>query len=142
MKYVSKNLISVLLLIPVFMLNGETLVHSHNHGNNRIETSSFKAIPNVSLEVLKDSVEGWNIHLMTENFRFSPENINKEPIEGEGHAHLYIDGKKISRLYGAWFYLRNLSPGAHTLLVSLNGNNHAELVLNGKRIVDSRELIQ
>ena len=85
---------------------------------------------------------GWNIHVTTKNFRFSPENINKEPIEGEGHAHLYVDGKKISRLYNAWFHLSNLSPGSHTLRVTLNANNHAELVLNGKNIEYSKEVIQ
>ena len=142
MKIFSKSLVLIVLLIPVLTVNGGNSGHSHKHGHDRIEASSFESIPKVSFEVLKDAVVGWNIHVTTKNFRFSPENINKEPIEGEGHAHLYVDGKKISRLYGAWFHLSNLSSGSHTIRVTLNGNNHAELVLNGKNIEDSKEVIQ
>ena len=34
-----------------------------------------------------------------------------------GHLHLYVDGAKHTRLYGSWFYLDGLAPGAHALRV-------------------------
>ena len=44
---------------------------------------------------------------------------------GEGHLHLYVDGAKHTRLYGSWFYLDGLAPGAHALRVEAVANNHA-----------------
>ena len=45
------------------------------------------------------------------------------PVAGEGH--LYVDGAKHTRLYGSWFYLDGLAPGAHALRVEAVANNHA-----------------
>ena len=44
---------------------------------------------------------------------------------GEGHLHLYVDGAKHTRLYGSWFHLDGLAPGAHALRVEAVANNHA-----------------
>jgi hypothetical protein len=44
---------------------------------------------------------------------------------GEGHLHLYVDGAKHTRMYGSWFYLEGLAPGAHALRVEAVANNHA-----------------
>ena len=55
---------------------------------------------------------------------------------GEGHAHLYVDGKKRDRLYGPWYHLADLTPGRHTIEVTLNSNNHAEYLLEGEAISD------
>jgi len=65
-------------------------VHHHNH--RTIEVAGDAAIPRVDLVIHKDARSGRNLEIVTENFRFSPEHG-----AGEGHAHLYIDGKKIAR---------------------------------------------
>lgn len=64
------------------------------------------------------------------------ENINKAAKPGEGHAHLQVNGKKITRLYG-WYYLENLQPGKNEITVSLNVNSHKTLAHNGKMIQDT-----
>lgn len=81
------------------------------------------------------------MHLICENFTFTSENINKMIDKPEGHAHVYVDGKKVSRIYGPWFHLTGLTPGAHTVQVSLNANDHKEFVINGKPIDDTVEVI-
>jgi hypothetical protein len=91
---------------------------------------------------MRDSVGGWNIHLRTKNFRFAPENVNGHPVPGEGHAHLYVDGEKVARLNGPWFHLGSLSPGRHTIQVTLNANNHASLVLHGEPVAVTEEIMQ
>ena len=68
----------------------------HDHGIMDVSTSG--SIPTLQLAVQKDSMSGWNLHLIIRNFRFAPERASQEHRTGEGHAHLYTDGKKIARL--------------------------------------------
>lgn len=81
-------------------------------------------VPSVKLTAINDPKAGWNLHIEAEDFRFSPENAGKKHVPGEGHGHLYIDGKKVGRLYGEWHYLSHLPPGTHVVKVTLNTNNH------------------
>ncbi|WP_057830741.1 hypothetical protein [Colwellia sp. TT2012] len=135
-------LTSTLIFVAILAIGGKTgdSGQSHHMKHGQIDVSSYAKIPGLSIQVLPDAMSGWNLHVATENFRFTPENINKEPVEGEGHAHLYIDGQKISRLYGAWFHVAYLSPGSHTFRVTLNANNHSELALNGTTIAGSKKM--
>ncbi len=115
--------------------------HSHDH-HGKVETSGFDAIPTLELEVIKDSAAGWNLHLKTENFTFTPEKIDQETDGGEGHAHIYVDGQKVARIYGPWFHLTGLTSGPHTIRVSLNANDHSEFVLNDKPIEAIAEVVE
>ena len=115
---------------------------SKKHVHSTLDISSTVKKPSIELVVEKDEVEGWNINIKTNNFRFAPESVNKEVVEGEGHAHLYVDGKKIARLYGPWFHLENLVAGKHEIKVSLNANNHAMLALNNQVITAVYEIEQ
>ena len=36
---------------------------------------------------------------------FAPENVNQADVDGQGHAHIYVDGEKVSRVYGERFHL-------------------------------------
>jgi hypothetical protein len=81
------------------------------------------------------------LQVKTTNFAFAPERINTKGIASEGHAHLYIDGKKVTRLYGPWYYLGNLSPGQRTVTVTLNANGHEDLIYGGKPI-QATQMIQ
>ena len=116
--------------------------HSHKHHHGQFEISSSLEKPELTLEVSKDSAAGWNVHINVKNFRFAPENINKVPLSGEGHAHIYVDDKKIARLYGPWYHLGNLTAGEHTIRVSLNANNHDAMTLNGKLIEAKKNIVQ
>ena len=133
MKILSYGLLIASFLVPAWAGAEETHKHDHMH-HGKVETSGFDAIPSVSLEAIKDTASGWNLHLITENFTFTPENIDQETDKSEGHAHLYVDGEKISRIYGPWFHLTGLTPGEHSLRISLNANNHSEFVLNDEPI--------
>ena len=68
------------------------------------------------------------------NFRFAPERVNTASTGNEGHGHLYIDGQKITRLYSDWYYLGMLEPGIRKIRVSLHGNNHEALAVEGQRV--------
>lgn len=80
----------------------------------------------VTIEVEPDPVGGANLHVATQAFTWAPEHVNQEePVPGEGHAHVYVDGEKVGRLYGPDAHLA-LSPGDHQVRVTLNANDHAE----------------
>ena len=107
----------------------------HHHGT--LEIPSGQPIPSVDLVVSPDAMKGWNLELRVSNFRFAPEKINQESNYQEGHAHLYIDGKKITRLYGPWYYLSDLEPGQHEITITLNANGHEDFVWQGDAIADT-----
>lgn len=71
-----------------------------------------------------DAKSGFNVE--TTNWTWAPENVNAAALPNQGHAHLYVDGVKVARLYGPWYHLDGLAPGPHDITVTLNANNHAE----------------
>ena len=113
--------------------NMTSLENGHNH--KTIEVSNLAKIPAIKIEVFPDKVKGWNLYLKTSNFEFISPNIeNSNP--NQGHSHLYINGVKVGRIYGNWFYLSELPQGKNEIKVTLNTNNHQDLIYNGKVIGD------
>jgi len=84
--------------------------------------------PTISLSVEKDEIGGFNVRIDTSNFIWAPEHASQEHIAGEGHAHIYVDGIKVGRVYSSWYHLNTaglkLEPGMHEVEVNLNGNDH------------------
>ena len=61
--------------------------------------------PKAVLEIQKDPTGGFNVHVVTTNFVWRPEMASMQHVPGEGHAHVYLDGRKIMRIYNEWFHL-------------------------------------
>lgn len=116
---------------------GET-PHGAGHGDHgdhgALEIPADQPVPTISLTVTPDPVGGWNLEVQTENWTFAPEHVNQANVPAEGHAHLYINGEKLTRIYSNWHYLPSLPPGEHTLTVGLNANSHETLMHNGQPI--------
>lgn len=91
----------------------------------------------VRIKIRKDKMKGHNLFVTTKRFRWAPEHASGKHQRGEGHAHLMIDGKKVTRLYGPAYYLGELPPGEHTVQVTLNANDHRGYVHEGKAIESS-----
>jgi hypothetical protein len=85
--------------------------------------------PTLAIAVTEDPMAGYNLQILTENFAFSPENASLGHVEGEGHAHVYINGVKLGRFYGAWVHLDHLPEGEVTIEVTLNANDHRALAV-------------
>ena len=111
--------------------DGSAPTHSHH---DPIEVAEGTPVPTLSIEVLPDPKSGYNLRLDTTNFTFAPEHVSTDPVPGEGHAHLYIDGEKITRLYGPWYNMPEMAPGTHEIRVELSNNNHAPVAHNGQII--------
>ncbi|MEW9918086.1 hypothetical protein AB2B41_00590 [Marimonas sp. MJW-29] len=97
--------------------------------------------PTVAISVTPDPMAGFNLHVMTENFAFSPLNASGRNLTGEGHAHLYVNGVKHGRLYAEWMHLDNLPKGEVEIAVSLNTNDHRPLAVGGSAIT-ARQIIE
>ncbi len=104
---------------------------AHDH-DTTLDVSGPNA-PTLAAGLTPDPVAGFNLHLQTANFRFAPENAGRGDRPGEGHAHVYVNGEKIARLYGPWMHIADLPPDA-TVAVTLNSNDHATLAVVGKPV--------
>lgn len=110
------------------------------HSHSRVEIPVGQPVPTVTLNLQPDAKQGWNLNVVVTNFQFAPERVNQTSTLTEGHAHLYVNGKKVARLYGSWYYLESLAPGKNTITVTLNTNQHEDLVYQGKVIQASKEV--
>ena len=109
-----------------------------HHGTLSIDQDDI--IPSIKQLVLtKDPMSGWNLFIDTENFRFSPDHVGTAHVPGEGHAHLYINGQKVARLYSPWFYLPATEDPMLEIKVTLNANSHEVMQRKGKSIALSMQ---
>jgi len=123
----------------------EAIEHSHLP----IDVPSDIKQPKLSLKLTKDSIDGYNLTLITQHYLLipPPENssmaelmkvsIEKSSNFVEGHAHLYINGIKIQRIYGKTIHIphRYLKNGINTISVTLNNHGHMYWVAKNKKIL-------
>jgi hypothetical protein len=98
------------------------------HQHPPLAVSQDAPVPTVTHLVFPDPMGGYNVQILTRNFQFTPANINRDPKDNEGHAHIYINDVKYARIYSDWFNLpaSALLPGENQVKVTLNSNNHSE----------------
>lgn len=107
---------------PMAHAAGDMLEHA------LLDVSGEDVRPILALRLHPDTGGTQNLEIVTENFAFAPEDVNKAHVPGEGHAHVYIDGVKVARAYSPWLYLADLPPGAE-IRVTLNANTHETLAI-------------
>ena len=106
----------------------------HVHGLVEVDPENT---PTVAIRAERDALSGWNIYLDVENFTFAPEMVNQPNVANVGHAHLYLNGVKVARLYGTAYHLADVREGQNTVTVSLNTNDHSDMALNGTPVAAS-----
>ena len=91
-------------------------------------------IPTVSLSIQKEpDANEWDVHIVTTNFVFRPEKVGQKAVLGEGHIHLFVDGK-LYVVLSPWFHIDTLPKGKHIILVRVANNDHSTYAVNGKYI--------
>ena len=108
--------------------------HGIAHHGQIVVLPETPEAPKLEISVSADPESGWNLNVRTENFRFAPENASKAHVQGEGHAHVYVNGAKIARLYGAWLHIPELPQGMNAISVTLNTNDHRQLSVGESRL--------
>lgn len=116
--------------------NNESMNMAEMQPHPMIAVDESLPIPSIKVEAIKDMMDGYNLHFVLENYVFTPEKVNTEPISNEGHTHVYVNGVKVARVYGEWFHLSSnyLKEGEHTVEVTLNANDHSEWMYESKHI--------
>ncbi len=100
-------------------------------------------VPTVNFTITRDPVSmgGWDVHITTTNFTFTPQDVNQAPVADQGHAHLYVDDAMYV-VYGNWYHLDDVPIGQHTITVSLMANDHSIFSENGKWIEATTTITQ
>lgn len=105
--------------------------HGGGHGDGG-HTALEAGLPvDLNLFTAVDADGGVMVNISAGGWRWAPERVNQANVDGEGHAHIYVDGVKINRVYGQHYYLEGLEPGKRQIRVSLNANAHEDLTYNG-----------
>jgi len=116
---------------PADNANGEEM----SHGTLEI-TTGFR-VPELSAEIFVDKMDGYNLQLELAHYDIIPpikKFIASSPKAMlEGHAHLYVNGVKIQRVYGHNLHLPGhlFKNGINTITISLNDHNHATWTVKG-----------
>jgi hypothetical protein len=110
----------------------------HHHS---VAIPKGQAVPKITLQITPDAMKGWNMNIQTENFIFAPERVGQSSKTTEGHAHFFLNGKKIARLYGPWAHIPSLPKGKNELKVSLNTNMHEDLTEQGK-VIEATTIVE
>ena len=106
-----------------------------SHGIGVIDLTGEPLIPEVTtIEVYTEAPDSYNLFVDIENWEFTPELAGQAGVANEGHGHVFVDGKKVGRMYSNWFHLGDLAPGKHRIVVTLNSNDHKDLVNADKLI--------
>ena len=116
------------------MANGEMANGGMPHEHGMLPVDDWANPPTIAARIFKDPESGWNLHVMTTNFVFNAAAAGYDNVEGEGHAHIYVNGDKLGRLYGDWYHIGGLSAGQHHVKVSLNANDHSALHRDGEEL--------
>lgn len=106
------------------------------HDHEGYELSGHGNLPTVSASLVPDTKGGYNLHVEVTGFLFRADKAGSEPVANEGHAHIYVNGEKVARLYGTDFHLPMAEEGDE-VKVTLNAHNHAEFTHHGEAISDT-----
>lgn len=119
-----------------FDMPGAMHGHAHHH-HEQVEVSDDMAIPSVDLSVTQTDAGGYYVQLAVQNFDFAPEAVDSAHVPGQGHAHLYVNGEQVARLYSTEHYLETVPAGEVELRVTLNANDHRIYAHHGD-IIEAR----
>ncbi|MFF0436000.1 hypothetical protein ACFYU9_27805 [Streptomyces sp. NPDC004327] len=108
-----------------------TLLAAEDSTGHRLREVPADGAPAVRIETRPDSEGGWNVHLLVERFRFTPESVGGAALPGRGHVRLLLDGRETARAYGPWAHV---PAGACTLTARLYADDHTAWAVAGRPV--------
>ena len=126
----------------ILFFSGNIPTYAHSNGAMTIHEVSKEKAPTALLELKKDPTGGFNVQVKTTNFTWRPGKASMKHVPGEGHAHVFLDGRKIMRIYNEWFHLNTFQfatrSGEQLLSVEFVGNDHAPYTIQGSPVGDTQ----
>lgn len=113
--------------------------HGADHGDDpdaakTIDVDPSLPIPEVAIILNETDDAGvFDLKVILANFTITPENVDGDPIDNEGHMHLLIDGEKVERFTDLERQI-TVPEGEHLVEVELNANNHLAYSIDGTPI--------
>ena len=90
------------------------------------KTIEAPADMSVGLEAELHELSGVNLKITATGFAFEPDKVDAAHVPGEGHAHVYVDGVKIGRVFDPNYHLTEIDPGERSVRITLNANSHEQ----------------
>lgn len=125
---------SFIPLTLTFKNAGEVTTRLQNAGISTMshdadEGVTVQPVPSVRLQAVGEpKTAGFALRLEVTDFSFVRLDDSAEDetahVAGQGHAHLYLNGLKLGRVYETEFSVGQLPAGDHVLEVGLNTNDH------------------
>jgi len=120
-----------------------------DHSHIPLEIPANVETPSLSLAVSRDWMSGLNLQVHTANYIMTPPpsglsmieamkpSIDAETGFAEGHAHLYINGIKVQRIYGPNLHLPEalFKPGLNQINVTINNHGHMYWTAAGRQVM-------
>lgn len=102
-------------------------------GGDDHHAKTIEAPPGMSVSVAAapDDESGANLSIATTGLTFAPDMVDQPHVPGEGHAHVYVDGVKLGRVFANDHYISDLDPGERTIRITLNANSHEQYAMGG-----------
>jgi hypothetical protein len=105
----------------------------------------------LSLQLSEDAMSGYNLKLQTQRYVLTPPpaGLGMAQLMGAaidersgyltGHAHLYINGEKIQRVYGSDVHLPAslFKAGINSISLTLNNHGHMYWTIDDKKVVST-----
>ena len=119
------------IIIVLVLFSTNSFAH---HPGHKVEVAP--PFPSVNLEIMKDSVDGYNLYIDLKNFNLAPDLVGKENQSNTGYLSLYVNDIKIARVYSQWFHIpqRFFYLKENLVKVTLNTNLNGEFTLDGEAI--------
>ena len=128
---------------------GTTISAMMDHSHLPIAVPSDAEEMSLSLSLARDAMSGYNLTLHTQRYILAapPSDANMSELMSAsidsksgylvGHAHLYVNGEKIQRIYGAGVHLPQtlFKQGTNSISVTLNNHGHMYWTIEGKKVV-------
>ncbi len=112
----------------------ETTEHGDGHHEDSsavLEVDANLPIPAVDIELMETDTAGmFDLSVTLTNFTITPDNVDGDPVDNEGHMHLLIDGEKVERFYELERQVM-VPDGEHLVEVEINANNHLSYAIDG-----------
>ncbi|MFB9538077.1 hypothetical protein, partial [Streptomyces violaceus] len=98
--------------------------------------------PDVGIEVQPDAADGWDVRLTVRKFRFSRAGAAGAAVAGRGLAHLYVDGRLVTRLRTSEYRLAaHLVPrGTHHVTARLYADDGTAWAVDGRPVESTADV--
>ncbi|MEV0175934.1 hypothetical protein AB0I00_33100 [Streptomyces sp. NPDC050803] len=120
---------------------GELLEDTDEDGRAYREVDDEGA-PEIGIEVQPEADDSWDVTLTVRNFRFSPPGAKSEAVAGQGLAHLYLNGRLITRLRTPEYRLpAELVPrGTHHVTARLYADDGTVWAVDGEPVESTADI--